>query len=63
MNTTAQNRNATAKPKLLWIVSTHLGDFRTWATSARRAIANVRYRLAGTGCNCSTVYWKAVIAS
>ena len=35
--------------KRRYIVSTHLGDFDTWATSPRRAISNVRYRLFGAG--------------
>ena len=51
------------KPKLPWIVSTHLGDFRTWATSARRAISNVRFRLFGPGSGVPTTYWKAAIAT
>lgn len=45
--------------KRLWIVETHLGQFKTWAVSARKAIANIRYRLAGAQCNCPTSYWKA----
>lgn len=42
-----------------WIVETHLGLFETWAVSAKKAIANIRYRLMGTSYNCQTIYWKA----
>ena len=35
--------------KRLYICSTHLGDFETWATSAAKAISNVRFRLFGRG--------------
>ena len=45
--------------KTLWIVSTHLGDYRTWATSAKRAISNIRFRLFGGRCGVPTTYWKA----
>lgn len=31
--------------KRLYVVFTHVGRFETWATSPRRAIANVRFRL------------------
>ena len=29
------------------------------AVSAKKAIANIRYRIAGQQCNCPTTYWKA----
>ncbi len=45
--------------KKRWIVETHLGLFETWAVSAKKAIANIRYRIAGQQCNCPTNYWKA----
>lgn len=45
--------------KKRWIVETHLGLFETWAVSAKKAIANIRYRIAGRQCNCPTIYWKA----
>lgn len=45
--------------KKRWIVETHLGLFETWAVSAKKAIANIRYRIAGRQCNCPTTYWKA----
>ena len=48
--------------KRLYIVFTHVGRFETWATSPRRAIANVRYRIAGRGCGCDTSSWEAVAA-
>lgn len=35
--------------KRKYIVSTHLGDFETWAASPRKAMANVRFRLFGSG--------------
>ena len=35
--------------KRKYVVSTHLGDFTTWATSPKKAISNVRYRLFGCG--------------
>lgn len=35
--------------KRRYIVTTHLGDFSTWATSPGRAISNVRFRLFGAG--------------
>ena len=48
--------------KRLYVVYTHVGRFETWATSPRRAIANVRYRIAGRGCRCNTTYWEVVAA-
>ncbi len=45
--------------KKRWIVETHLGLFETWAVSAKKAIANIRYRIAGRQCNCPTTYWQA----
>lgn len=48
--------------KRLYIVYTHVGRFETWATSPRRAIANVRYRIAGRSCRCNTTYWEVVSA-
>ena len=45
--------------KKLYIVETHLGPYETWATSAKKAIANVRFRLFGGRCGVSTIYWKA----
>lgn len=44
--------------KRLYYVYTHVGRFETWAVSAKKAVANVRYRLAGRQCNCSTAYWE-----
>ena len=44
--------------KWKFIVETHLGDFPTWATSAKKAIANVRFRLVGIGRGCDTSLWK-----
>ena len=44
--------------KRLYCVYTHVGKFETWATSERKAIANVRYRIAGRGCGCDTTYWE-----
>lgn len=41
-----------------YIVYTHLGQFETCAVSPRRAIANVRYRIAGRGCGCDTSSWE-----
>ena len=45
--------------KKLYYVHTHLGRFETWATSAKRAIANIRFRLFGGRCGVSTIYWEA----
>ena len=42
-----------------YIAETHLGLFEKWAASAKKAIANIRYRLTKTGCNCPTTYRKA----
>jgi len=42
-----------------FIVETHVGVFETWAVSAKRAIANIRFRLFGGRCDASTVYWQA----
>ena len=42
-----------------YVVYTHLGKFETVATSPKKAIANVRYRLAGRQCNMKTTYWEA----
>lgn len=35
--------------KRRFIVSTHLGDFETWAISPKKAISNIRFRLFGRG--------------
>lgn len=51
--------------KRRYIVHTHVGTFKTWATSPQKAIANVRYRLFGRGCGgrwCDTGSWEAVAA-
>ena len=45
--------------KKRYYVETHLGTFDTWATSPKKAIANVRFRLFGGQCGVSTIYWKA----
>lgn len=42
-----------------WIVETNLGLFETWAVIAKKAIANIRFRLAGRNMGISTIYWKA----
>lgn len=42
-----------------YIVETHVGLFETWATSEKKAISNIRYRLGGTACTMNTTYWKA----
>lgn len=41
-----------------YIVETHLGDFETMATSAKKALANVRFRLYGRGGYVKLKYWK-----
>ena len=45
--------------KKRYIVETHVGVFDTWATSAKKAISNIRFRLFGGQCGVSTIYWKA----
>ena len=45
--------------KKRWIVETHIGMFETWAVSAKKAIANIRFRLVGRQMGVSTIYWKA----
>ena len=46
--------------KRKYIVSTHLGDFATYATSPRKAISNVRFRLFGSGHHAKyTANWTA----
>ena len=46
--------------KRRFIVSTHLGNFETWATSSKKAISNIRYRLYGrTADNSKVIYWTA----
>lgn len=47
------------KERKRWIVETHLGDEPTWATSARKAINNIRFRLLGAVDNAITKYWVA----
>lgn len=41
-----------------YVVYTHLGKFETVATSPKKAIANIRYRLAGRQ-KMDTAYWEA----
>ena len=45
--------------KKRYIVETHVGVFETWAVSAKKAIANIRFRLVGRQMGVSTIYWKA----
>lgn len=46
--------------KRLYIVSTHLGNFETWAASADKAISNIRFRLFGRGHHAQyTAGWTA----
>lgn len=40
-----------------YIVSTHLGDFETMATSAKKALSNIRFRLFGRSGYAKTEYW------
>ena len=48
------------KPKRRWfIVETHLGSHKTLATSAGKAVSNIRYRLLGPVKNSITKYWTA----
>lgn len=49
--------------KKLYYVHTHLGRFETWAVSAKKAIANIRFRLFGGCCGVSTAYWRAIPAA
>lgn len=41
-----------------YIVETDVGVFETWAVSPKKAIANIRFRIAGRGKH-DTTYWKA----
>lgn len=46
--------------KRKFIVSTHVGDFTTYATSPKKAISNIRFRLFGrTADSNDTIYWTA----
>ncbi len=46
--------------KTKYIVSTHVGEFTTWATSPKKAISNIRFRLYGRTADSATVkYWTA----
>jgi hypothetical protein len=46
--------------KRKYIVSTHLGEFPTWATSPQKAINNIRFRIFGrTADSGKTIYWTA----
>lgn len=46
--------------KKRYIVSTHLGNFETCATSPRKAISNIRFRLYGRTADTTTImYWTA----
>ena len=50
--------------KRRWIVGTHLGPEPTWATSAKKAISNVRYRIYGAYSDgTESKYWTARVAS
>ena len=46
--------------KKLYRVETHLGVEETWATSARKAMSNVKFRLFGTAFTTLTRNWRAV---
>jgi len=46
--------------KRLYIVSTHVGEMTTWATSPKKAISNIRFRIYGrqpAAWHCN--YWTA----
>lgn len=43
--------------KKLYYVETHIGTFETWATSPKKAISNIRFRLFGGRCGVSTICW------
>lgn len=45
-----------------FVVYTHLGPFETWAVSAKKALANVRWRVYGVRCDAKTLYWEVVEA-
>ena len=51
--------NWRANMKKRYIVETHVGIYDTWATSSKKAISNIRFRLFGGRCGVSTIYWKA----
>ncbi|MGN0851823.1 MAG: hypothetical protein ACI4Q3_00430 [Kiritimatiellia bacterium] len=48
-----------ATEKKHYLVETHVGPQETWATSPKKAIAQVRYRLVGGAFagTCRTTYW------
>ena len=48
--------------KKLYYVHTHVGTFETWATSEKKALANVRWRVYGGRCDAKTKYWEVVEA-
>ena len=56
-------KSKTQRQKVRWIVETHIGNFPTWATSAEKAISNIRFRLFGGCCGVSTAYWRAIPAA
>jgi hypothetical protein len=43
-----------------YIVSTHLGDFEMMATSAKKALNNIRFRLFGRSGFAKTQYWTVI---
>lgn len=50
--------------KRKFIVMTHLGDYETWATSADKAINNVKFRIYGPVANDGrTKYWETRIVA
>lgn len=52
--------------KKLYYVDTHVINpqtnttiWETWAISAKKAISNIRWRIAGGSCSLPTTYWTA----
>lgn len=40
-----------------YIVSTHIGDFETYALTPRKVLNNIRFRLFGRSGYVNTTYW------
>jgi hypothetical protein len=49
---------ARRQPCMGWLVKTHLGVEATWAPTAEKAMANVKYRYRGMGYHGPYLYWE-----
>ena len=62
MQTTKEKKARNPEPvKCKYAVATDVGTFPTWATSPKKAISNIRFRVFGTRPGVNTAYWTVTV--